>query len=324
MENLERQLEEIEVLEAIYPEELTVDACIIESARKILKNYSDGCSDSSAKQQQPPRVSFSMRLVRFASLEASGKLKHIHPSITVEFPQEYPEASPPLVTKTSGLDAELMKIVQSCLEDHSGEEATMQLVMSINDQIQTLNESTVADYECLNEQKRQQQQDVAFNKKEADPDSKPVIGRRIINSPYILKPAKIKDIKKCADELRLGGYARVGKPGIIVIEGPEEGCKQYCPMLEDRGWKYQKVRGEETEEGPAGWTVDEMRAIHNGAGGFEVLSGDTTSVSDLGNLCRGVGLADLFFGSLNIHDSSAHIANDKNNKEGSRKKCDKR
>jgi hypothetical protein len=327
MENLERQLEEIEVLEAIYPDELTVDACILESARQRLEDE-HGLPET--------LLSFTMRLARLASLEPSGKLKHTHPSITIEFPQEYPETSPPIVTKTSGLDTTLMTIVQTCLEDHSGEESTMQLVTSINEQIQTRNESTAEDYETGIQKREQEEQSPSplpglSNQKEEDSDSKPVIGRRIINSPYILKPAKIKDIKKCADELKLGGYAKVGKPGIIVIEGPEEGCKQYCPMLENRGWKHQKVKGEQTKEGPAGGTVDELRGIQNGdsAGGFEfvVLVGDTT-VSDLGKLCRDAGLADLFFGSLNIHDSSAdgskEKTNNNTNKEGSRKKGGKR
>lgn len=328
MENLERQLEEIEVLEAIYPDELTVDARILESARQHLDD-----------ENGFPKtlLSFTMRLARLASLEPGGKLKHTHPSITIEFPQEYPETSPPLVFKTSGLDTNLMAILQICLEDHSGEESTMQLVTSINEEIQTRNESTVEDYETGIQKREQEEQSQStlsglYSQKEVDPDSKPVIGRRIINSPYILKPAKIKDIKKCADELKLGGYAKVGKPGIIVIEGPEEGCKQYCPMLENRGWKHQKVKGEQTKEGPAGGTVDELRGIRNGksAGGFEfeILGGDTT-VADLGKLCREAGLADLFFGSLNIHDSLADGGKEKNtnnntNKEGSRKKGGKR
>ena len=255
------------MLEAIYPDELTVDARILESARQHLDD-----------ENGFPKtlLSFTMRLARLASLEPGGKLKHTHPSITIEFPQEYPETSPPLVFKTSGLDTNLMAILQICLEDHSGEESTMQLVTSINEKIQTRNESTVVDYETGIQKREQEEQSQStlsglYSQKEVDPDSKPVIGRRIINSLYILKPAKIKDIKKCADELKLGGYAKVGKPGIIVIEGPEEGCKQYCPMLENRGWKHQKVKGEQTKEGPAGGTVDELRGIRNGksAGGFE-------------------------------------------------------
>lgn len=320
MENLERQLEEIEVLQAIYPDELTVDTGIIESAKQLIEGHRDGNGNGNGdnnnnnqnlpetNQHQPPRIFFTIHLTRLASLEPSRKLKYIQPSITIEFPPEYPETSPPLVIKTFGLDTELVTIVQTCLEEHSGEEATMQLVMAINEDIQTRNESTAEDHETIISKKEQekiantQHSGSSPNTQEGNPNncSTPVIGRRIINSPYILKPAKIKDIKKCADELKLGGYAKVGKPGIIVIEGPEEGCKQYCPELENRGWKYQKVQGEQQEEGPAGGSVDELRVLHNT---FEVLGDDKDAMSELGRLCRSAGIADLFFSSLNIHDS---------------------
>lgn len=309
MENLERQLEEIGVLEAIYPDELTFDETTVESAREILEKYQDD-SDNFQITNQLPSLSFTIRLAQLARLEQGGKLKHSHPSITLEFPQNYPEDSPPVVTNTSGFDTEMMAILQENLEEHSGEECIMQIVMSINDMIQARNESTEEDYEngIL---KREQEKQSKENKAEKT-DSKPILGRRVINSPYILKPAKIKDIKKCADELGLGGFAKVGKPGIIVIEGPEEGCKQYCPMLEDRGWKYQKVQGEETQEETS---MDELRKINDG---FRILPEDTT-MSDLSKLCKEVGIGDFFFASLNIHDSSAERG-----KEGTGKKSGKR
>merc|ERR1711957_316534 len=113
----------------------------------------------------------------------------------------------------------------------------------------------------------------------------PIIGRRVINSPYIIKPAKIKDIKKCADELKLGGYAKVGKPGIIVIEGSEACCQRYVPMLKDLGWEYQTVQGEQQQEGAAGQSIESMRALPIV---FKVLGEDT--MSELSQLCRDAGL----------------------------------
>lgn len=316
MENLERQLEEIGVLEAIYPDELIVDTNSIEFAKELIeKHHGDSGGAKKCLQEiasQMPNLSFTMRLTPLAALEPGGKLKHIYPSITLEFPQEYPEASPPILVNTSGLDTDTMEFVKASLEEYSGEECTMQIVMAVNDLIQTRNESTVEDHENIIQKCEQEKH--AKSTPPEKPDSKPVIGRRIINSPYILKPAKIKDIKKCADELDLGGYVKVGKPGIIVIEGPEEGCKQYCPMLEDRGWKYQKVQGEETEEGPIGGGVDELRAIQNG---FQVLNEETT-ISELSKLVRDAGLGEFFFASLNIHDSSAEREKQSRKKGGKR------
>jgi len=325
-DNLERQLEELEVLEAIYPDELTVDASRVSAVKQVLRDNPDGVGDGDvASHKLPTLLSLTIKLGRLANLEYySGKpLKYAHPSITVEFPLTYPESSPPLVTKTVGLCAEITNVIPKYLDAHSGEECIMQLIMSINERIEEQNERTVQDYQNGVEKKEQTLKantniDVVVDSNEA---ALPIIGRRIINSPYILKPAKIKDIKKCADELKLGGYAKVGKPGIIVIEGPEEGCKQYCPMLENRGWKYQKVQGEQQEEGVAGTSIDEMRLL-NSAGEFKVLGEDT--MSELSQLCREAGLADLFFTSLNIHNSVGSDDKDGNNKKGARKKSGKR
>jgi len=142
----------------------------------------------------------------------------------------------------------------------------------------------------------------------------PVVGRRVINSPYILKPAKIRDLKKCADRLQLGGYAKVGKPGIVVIEGPEAGCKQYCPMLQDLGWKYQKVQGEQQQWGVAGESVDQLRLLPTE---FRVLGED--SMSELSRICREAGLADFFFTSLKMHNSASGIGVDATKEIGRKK-----
>ncbi len=312
MENLERQLEEIGVLEAIYPDELTVDAASIESAQELIeKHHQDPDGDQATNQL--PRLSLTIQLVELARIEPGSKLKYSRPSITLEFPQEYPEDSPPMVTSTSVFDSEMMSILHENLDQHSGEECTMQIIMSINDLIQSRNDTTVEDYKNgIQKQDQERQSTEISNQKFA---CKPILGRRVINSPYILKPAKIKDIKRCADELGLAGFAKVGKPGIIVIEGPEESCKQYCPMLEGRGWKYQKVQGEETQEGVV---LDDMRNIHNGPGGFQVLPEDTP-ISELSKLCREAGIGDFFFASLNIHDSSAERGKEGNGKKGGKR-----
>ena len=317
MENLERQIEEIGVLEAIYPDELSVNTNSIELARELIQKYSSDDSDHDEailreQMNQLSNISLTIRLADLTTLQSGGKQKQIQPSITLDFPRNYPEEAPPIVTTTYGLDTEMMNIVREGLEEHSGEECVMQIVMSINDLIQARNDATNEDLHEILQRKLQ------INVSKAnESDAKPILGRRIINSPYILKPAKIKDIKRCADELGLGGYAKVGKPGIIIVEGPEEGCKQYCPMLEDRGWKYQKVQGQETQEGPVGGTIDELRAFQDG---FQVLPEDAP-ISAISKLCKDAGLGELFFSSLNIHDSSTESGNATN---GSGKKGGKR
>jgi hypothetical protein len=256
-------------------------------------------------------LSCTIALSRLAILKGS-ELEWREPAITIAFPPQYPESAPPNVTEfvaIDNLDTEHRTVVATCFEENVGEECVMQLVQSFNEHIELQNER-VAEENREGTKKRQEaerekqeaksifdaaQQDAAET---AQAMVVPVLGRRVINSPYIVKPAKIKDVKKCAEELQLGGYAKVGKPGIIVIEGAEEACRKYVPMLQDLGWKYQTEQGEQQQQGPAGTSVDSLRVL---PAGFEVLGEDT--MSELSQLCRDAGLADLFFTSLNIHDS---------------------
>ena len=134
-------------------------------------------------------------------------------------------------------------------------------------------------------------------------NARPVLGRRVIYSHHINSMSKKKDIRRCALAMKLGGYAKVGKPGVIVIEGPEDACKQYCPTLVSLGWKYQQEVGAEQQEGPPGGTVDSMRKLPVG---FEMLG--EAKISELTVRCREAGLSELFFSSLNIHDSNAGAA----------------
>jgi hypothetical protein len=97
--------------------------------------------------------------------------------------------------------------------DNEGEEVVMQIVMALNEHIQQENGITQA----LLEQQQAAKQSVAAT-------TRPVLGRRVIYSHHISSPAKQKDIRKFALALGLGGYAKVGKPGVIVIEGAEAQC----------------------------------------------------------------------------------------------------
>jgi hypothetical protein len=325
-DNLERQLAELEALEAIYPDELTVNTTCVE----IVKKFVEGPKGIDATEL--PALSCTIILGKLARLEC-GKLEWAYPSAIFDFSTQYPQSSPPTVA-IDGLTFELTSTIESCFEENAGEECTMQLVMSLNERIEIENEKTVQEHaEGVKKQEEvKRQAEETKNIFEASQQEAldaaqalavPVLGRRVINSPYILKPAKIKDIKKCADELKLGGYAKVGKPGIIVIEGPEAGCKKYCPMLQNLGWKHQTEQGAEQKEGEAGESIDKLRALPSD---FKVLGED--SISELSQLCRDAGLTELFFTSLNIHnsmsdggdDSQASKAKDRARKKGGKKR----
>lgn len=299
---LERQLEELECLEAMYPDELSVNTASVKAAKKFIATPENGADTT----PPCPPLSFTITLAKSAkSIGHTKDLEWVTPCITIEFPPEYPASSPPVVSNTVALDDDLRNLIHQCLEDTAqGEECTVQLLMSLNEHVDTRNERTIREH-AMGAPKREGTKP----HQQVVPEPAPMLGRRVINSPYILKPAKIKDLKKCADELNLGGYAKIGKPGIIVIEGPEEGCRQYCPMLQDLGWKYQTVQGEQQQEVVTGESLDELRVLPRE---FRVLPLGTDSLSEVSQLCREAGesLADLFFTSLNIHNSVKDVSGD--------------
>eukprot|EP00038_Savillea_parva_P025913 m.50125 g.50125 ORF g.50125 m.50125 type:complete len:364 (+) comp7207_c0_seq1:195-1286(+) len=119
-----------------------------------------------------------------------------------------------------------------------------------------------------------------------DPDT--AVGRRLVWSHHIKSTTKKKQIVSWADELGLSGYCKPGYPGIILVEGCERDVAEYMQRLRRLTWKALVVKGEEVH--PAG-TADAERRLPVGAGVEMMDEGD---MARLGQLCKEVGLHDLF------------------------------
>jgi len=289
----ERQVAEFEALDAIYPDELTI---------------------TTDDESVPPTLACTIALEPLAVV-AGDKLQHSHPAVVFGFPHSYPEGEPPRV-RTVGLtaDAVVGALIEGCLEESQGEEAVMLVVMALNEHIQQQNDGAAATHAAAASQREhalQAQQDAALQQASifeaaqehaaaTEQEGRQVVGRRIIYSHHISSPAKQKDIRKTATAMQLGGLCKVGKPGVVVIEGPEEQCRLFCPALVDLGWVHQKEVGEEQCEGEPGQSLDSLRRLPVA---FEML-GDA-KMSELTQRCRDAGLGDLFFEALGIHDSNA-------------------
>jgi hypothetical protein len=53
-----------------------------------------------------------------------------------------------------------------------------------------------------------------------------VLGRRMIYFHHIINEGKREMVSSWAIQLRLGGYSKIGWPGLVVVEGSEEACKE--------------------------------------------------------------------------------------------------
>ncbi len=131
-----------------------------------------------------------------------------------------------------------------------------------------------------------------------DSKAKSIIGRRIIYSHHIIANSKRKALSELATQYKLGGFAKIGWPGIILIEGDEFGCQRFVDEIKSMRWQHLSVRAEEQSEFPEGETdIDPYRKLPKR---FEELGED--DMSTLASRCREAGLEHLFLICLNIND----------------------
>ena len=53
----------------------------------------------------------------------------------------------------------------------------------------------------------------------------------LIYTHHIVDPDKIHFVKKSASKLNLGGYLKIGKPGLLLVEGPQSDCEALLETL---------------------------------------------------------------------------------------------
>ncbi|KAL7555067.1 hypothetical protein ACHAWF_018697 [Thalassiosira exigua] len=110
------------------------------------------------------------------------------------------------------------------------------------------------------------------------------LGRRIVYSHHIIAAFKRRGLADLASQHRLGGYAKIGWPGIILFEGDESGCRADL-----------SVRADEREEVPPGDALDARRRLPPA---FEELGKDELSL--LARKCQEAGLEDMFLACMKI------------------------
>jgi acylphosphatase len=91
-----------------------------------------------------------------------------------------------------------------------------------------------------------------------------VLGRRLIFFHHIINQSKRDFIIHQALELGLGGYSKIGWPGVVVVEGEDCNVQEYVRSLQRLRWQHMVVRGEELLEVEEGKGIDDYRALHSG------------------------------------------------------------
>lgn len=116
------------------------------------------------------------------------------------------------------------------------------------------------------------------------------LSRKLIYSHHIISKIKRRDLLKLSQEYELGGFMKIGWPGIIIIEGSENNCESFWKEIKRWQWQHIEIRGEETLCG-------EERKFLNPP--LQEL--DQNQMSYLAQYCQDIGLHDLFKTSMKIY-----------------------
>lgn len=137
-----------------------------------------------------------------------------------------------------------------------------------------------------------------------------ILARRLCYSHHILSLVKRSCIIKWAKQLKIGGYSKIGYPGIIVCEGPKDEVDFYINSLNKLRWKHFDCRGMEDIELDENENLDDARVLPT-----TVRELDAKSMRTLSDICTQCGLRDLFLTSMKIYNN--------NDKKGSVKEKNK-
>lgn len=322
MEWADRQLAEIQSLQAMYTEEgeLRVD----EEALAALQQWVEEGGDP---LPLPRSLSVSIRVHQIVSaavvdLRLSAVLPHFYPSKDSEVPSVW------LDIELSSLDGfgDDVATMSELAEDEefrlrlqeravelacAGEECLVEL-------IQCAKELVLArlDDIALAMRLSQDEERGATNRGEDDDDDftvddamlaydlsfaehgaslAPQLGRRAMFSHHIIASSKRDAISRWATQLHLGGLAKIGWPGVIIVEGDERNVRAYVEALSRLRWKHFVVRAEQVLEGVPGQSVDDLRALPCT---FEEFG--TDAMSAFAARCREHGVEELFLRCLKI------------------------
>jgi hypothetical protein len=295
-ENLREQIDELELFAMIDPDALAdVEAVqtLIEATRSRLESGDTGPS---------VLISVEVDLARSAPAFVDGEVIDdgaCRLSATVQFPRSYPSQPNLFVSLDTNtlqreVRAELTACVNRTLSEASGQRQLLQpLVAGLRETFQTVMRE-VAEEAAVAEADRQAANAEGEVDVQALVANERVLGRRCVYYHHIIGVGKRQCIASWARMFRINGFAKIGYPGILIVEGPECTIVEYVRWLQRLRWKLMVVRGEERisidEAGVA--SLDDARVIPP-HGVIEMAD-----ASEIAERCRTAGIEELFLTSM--------------------------
>ncbi|EJK50200.1 hypothetical protein THAOC_30860 [Thalassiosira oceanica] len=182
------------------------------------------------------------------------------------------------------------------IAESGGGEAVWSVLAAADEWISSDWETTLGEYEKLASRNDSDHGEVSESAMSNRADL--TLGRRIIYSHHIIANSKRRGLHDLASQYNLGGYAKIGWPGVVLVEGEESSCQSFVDEIKRWRWQQLQVRGEEQIRIPRGDSLDDHRKL---SPDFEELGED--EMSALAQNCRVAGLEGLFLTCLKINDS---------------------
>ncbi|KAK0159011.1 hypothetical protein PV328_009943 [Microctonus aethiopoides] len=211
-ENLTNQIVELETLQSVYPDELTIlDHGILADINEFI----DGKHDI-----VPQSLEYSVKVIA-----PEGNI-----DLFITLPTNYPAIKPNVYARSSLLDREqqlkLNEAVLKFINDETNTEETCiySIILWVQDNLD--------DYV-----KKSMKKNNEHTKDKLEIINKPIIFARYwIYSHHIYSNIKRKIIMDEAKENSLSGFCLVGKPGIICIEGEIKECEYWWQKIKVMNW----------------------------------------------------------------------------------------
>ncbi len=304
-ELLQRQVQELEALALIYGEEGQFEAAELEAASERLAAGPDGeLSGSGPPSEGGGLLSCSIKV---------GEVRDEPVWLQCVLPERYPEVEPLCFLggggEGGGCDAVAARVASVVAEEGGQDmECLLSVAQAAADALAEMAEDeeaaaaaaaaaaeaeAVADAAELEEQQRLlallSADDDSARRAERAGGAEQVLGRRCCYSHHIIAPGKRQAVTQWAVQLGLAGLAKIGWPGVIIVEGPEPMCVAYVDALQRLRWKHFVVRGEEQLRCPPERSLDSLRRLPLG---FREYGPD--GMREMADECRRCGLEELF------------------------------
>lgn len=223
------------------------------------------------------------------------------PQLEIKYPLDYPHESTVVFTVhcpslARGWMERLVRALTCLATAHCGELVVMNLYQKMRE--------ILGEWEQAMHMEKQSQQTNRVLKLSGSPNrQRMVLGRRALYSHHIISSTKRACIREWVKELTLGGFSKIGWPGVIIVEGAEVDVQEFVRRLQHMRWKQLVVRGEQTVsvELPS-MSLEALRCFPSD---FYREFPDN-GMSDAAKLCREVGLEDLFLSVMKIYRPVSH------------------